>query len=81
MTAFVSASCKRSASAGGLHSSAKSVHFASLSFLGLISSFHFYSPFGTLAAFSSAHAAEAHLAGGASRGVFTLRDSGKHSYP
>ena len=41
MTTLVSASSKRSASAGGLHSCAKSVHFASLSFLGLVSSFHF----------------------------------------
>ena len=41
VTSLISASCKRSASASGLHSCAKTVHFASLSFLGLISSFHF----------------------------------------
>lgn len=45
VTTLVSASCKRSASAGGFHSCAKSVHFASLSFLGLIGSFHFKSPY------------------------------------
>lgn len=41
MTTLVSASCKRSATAGGLHSCAETVHFAALSFLGLIRSFHF----------------------------------------
>ncbi len=40
VTTLVSSSCKRSASAGGFHSCAESVHFASLSFLGLIGSFH-----------------------------------------
>jgi len=37
---FVSASCKRSATAGGLHSGSETVNFASLSFLGLVGSFH-----------------------------------------
>ena len=46
MTTLISASCKSSASTGGLHSCAESVHFASLSFLGLIGSFHLILLFG-----------------------------------
>ena len=41
MTTLISASCECSTSAGSLHSCAETVHFTSLSFLGLISSFHF----------------------------------------
>lgn len=37
---LVSASCKRSATAGGFHSGSETVNFASLSFLGLVGSFH-----------------------------------------
>ena len=40
VTTLVSASCKRSATAGGLHSGSETVNFASLSFLGLVGSFH-----------------------------------------
>ena len=42
MTTLVSASGKRSSATGGLHSCAETVHFASLSFLGLIRSFHVF---------------------------------------
>lgn len=45
MTTLVSSSCKRSSAAGCLHSCTESVNFASLSFLGLIGSFHFGSPY------------------------------------
>lgn len=41
MTTLVSSSCKSSTSAGCLHSCTEAVHFASLSFFGLVSSFHF----------------------------------------
>ena len=40
VTTLVSSSGKRSASTGSFHSCAKTVHFASLSFFGLIGSFH-----------------------------------------
>ncbi len=42
---LVSASLESSSAAGGLHSCSKTVHFASLSFLGLVSSFHDMSPY------------------------------------
>ena len=52
VTTLVSASGKRSSATGGLHSCAETVHFASLSFLGLISSFHVFSPSTTVGATS-----------------------------
>ena len=45
MTTLVSASSKRSSATGGLHSCAETVYFASLSFLGLIRSFHVFFSF------------------------------------
>lgn len=44
MTSLVSSSCKSSATARRLHSGSKTVHFASLSFFRLVSSFHNISP-------------------------------------
>jgi len=41
MTTLVSSSCQNASSAGCLHSCSETVNFASLSFLGLVGSFHF----------------------------------------
>ena len=41
MTTLSTTTCKNSAATSCLHSSAETVYFASLSFLGLVSSFHF----------------------------------------
>lgn len=41
MTTLCATTCKNSAATGCLHSCSKTVHFASLSFLRLVSSFHF----------------------------------------